>query len=713
MKTASPSCRQLGFLALLSTAAFVGAQTVPLAPSVSDPDDPDVVLLDRFEIVDSRAGPLRSANFASATNVDVPLIETPATVNVISGDFIEAIGAQRLDDILQYVPGTSPGSSGASMTNTFTIRGFESSTTRGGSLGSRANSVFIDDHRPAARHYHFDRSLYERVLILKGTSSLLYGTASPGGIVRYITKKPLFKARHELGVTIASFDTFRATLDTTGPLGDAAVLAYRLNATFQEANQSFTGRNHPSSITHRYIVKPQLTWQSPAGSRLDLAYEYSEQNNVADPGIIRFSDGTYGFNGPSFVGEASFSDQTNHIVTAAWDHPLGSRARLKLSGNYGTSDSATLWDTANTRTSPTRTTLIDRDIIRANTGFDHREVRAEIHATLEQGPRLSHRATFGLARRDESYATSRAQRSLRRSINPVNPVFALTPEPGPLNPTVSWNIDEWALYAQNYATLGTKLKVFGGVRYTDAATDFNNNGGRDTSLDHSLGLIYNQAPAFNPFLSYSTSLTPQVGVLSSGGPVPFSAGEQWEVGIKSEWWGGGLSSALSLFQLEQTNRVESDPNDRTLSIITGDQAVRGLELELVGQFGPHLSLVAGYSYLDAEFSTSAQFQGNTPANVPEHKFSGMLNYSFSQGEFRWNLGLGYLHVIDRQGDNANTHLLPDYNRWDVSVGLQRGHVRFRLGLENLLDRDYVAGGGGVFVNQGRPLTYNFNVRYNF
>ncbi|BBK30791.1 iron complex outermembrane receptor protein [Stella humosa] len=654
----------------------------------------------------------RARQASSATNVAAPLIETPATVNVMSSETMERLNVQRLDDILQYIPGTGPGATGSSMTNTFTIRGFESSTTRGGSLGSRSNSVYIDGHRPASRHYHYDRSLYERVEVLKGTSSVLYGAASPGGIVSYTSKKPLFETRNQLSTTIGSFDTRRASVDLTGPVAALNGLAYRLIATAQEANQPYTGKNHASSFDDRTIVKPQIAWQSDGGTRVDLGYEYSRQNSVADPGILRFSDGSFGFGGRSLVSDDSFSKHTNHIATASIWHPITDQWSISVDGSYGKNHIDALWDSANTRTAPSRTALIDRDVIRFETDFEHREARAKLQGEYQIGV-VANTTTIGVSHRREGYDSKRVQRTIRGAINPLDPVFASVGDLGPYTGTVDWTIREQGVYIQNYARVGEKLKLFGGLRYTDIRTVFNDTGGTDKAIDYAIGAIFNQNDWLNPFISYSTSLTPQVGTLKTGGPVPFSEGKQLEIGVKSQWFGDAVASTLSIFQITQTNRVETDPADRLLSIIAGDQEVKGMELEVVGKITDNLTFIGGYSYLDTEFTESVLYKGNTPANVPKHKATAMLNYSLDTDFGLWDAGVGYIYVRNRQGDNENSYRLPDYSRFDLSLGWQYESLELRLRAENIFNKKYVSGSSGVFMNQGLPRSVFLNAKVTF
>ena len=449
------------------------------------------------------------------------------------------------------------------------------------------------------------------------------------------------------------------------------------------------------------IFKPQVAWISDTGTRINLAYEYSEQENIADPGIIRFSDGSFGFNGPSLVSEQSYSDQANHIVTGSIQHPITDHWSTTLAASYGDSHVEALWDAVQRRTTPEKGGLIDRDIIKFATDFDHKEGRIEFEG-LHQWGKVDNTATIGFTVRHESYNTDRVQASKRNSIDPQNPVFVPVADLGPYTRNIAWTIKEKGTYFQNYAQVGEKLNIFGGLRYIDVETDFQNDGGSDNAIDYSLGAVFNQSAWFNPFVSYSTSLTPQVGTLATGEPVPFSEGEQIEVGLKSEWLDDSLITTVSAFEIRQSNQVESDPADRMLSVVKGNQKVRGFELEAVGKLAENLAVTAGYSYLDAEYTTSTQYEGNRPVNVPRHKVSVMLSYRLINHSELWDLGLGVVHTTDRAGDDGNSFELPDFTRLDASIGWQREQVSLRLALENLLDEEYISGSSGVFANQGLP-----------
>lgn len=584
----------------------------------------------------SGAGPVegfRAETSSSATNVDAPLIETPATVNVLTGEFIDTIGARRIEDALQYIPGVSADFSNANAT-AFNIRGFSSavfdaSATQGG------DAIRIDGFRSFARRYHYDSALYERTDILKGGSSLLYGTAAPGGLVQFVTKKPEFEQRTRIEGTLGSFDTSRFMLDSTGPSTDGGDLAYRLIVVGQDSNQVFHGGNNDRSFDKRLIVNPQITWLAPGGGTLRASYEYSQYDNVLDPGILRLTDGSFTFNTDPFLGPDSFQDRENHIGILEFTQPLGEDWEVSLAGALGRTDFDALWDFS--AGAPDENDQFFRFTRRFNEEFDSEEFRAEIKGDFHTGDWVRHQFTLGASYLSAESIRNQSPFVFSGGIDGRNPVFGSAPATGPVLFNFGQTIDETALYVQNFVSLGEEITVFGGLRYTDAeAVTLRVNGdriGKDKALDYTLGAIYNYNAWINPFISYSTSLTPQTGALSgSGDPVPFREGEQVEIGLKSEWFDRRLATTLSIFEIEQTNISEGDAANPGFFILVGDQRTRGFEFEAVGKITDQVNILGGYSFLDAEFTESTTGnKGNTPHSVPQHKFSIFGEYAFSGG----------------------------------------------------------------------------------
>jgi len=691
-----------------------GSATVVRAP---EDTREEALLLEPIQVAGEGLGGFRADSSSSATNVNARLIETPATVNVLTGDFIDTIGARRIEEMLQYVPGASAESANATG-NQFNIRGFRMLSSGG---GGDSTNIRIDDNRVQARRYHFDPTLYERIDVLKGNASLLYGTAAPGGVVRYVTKKPQFESRHRVEATLGSFETVRGTVDSTGPLGDN--VAYRIIATALDSNQSFHGDNDDRSFDDRFILNPQLTWLTPGGGELRVSYEYSEHDNALDPGIKRLSDGSFTFNSEPFLSQDNFMNRETHIGVIDFIQPIGENWQVQVGGSIGRTDIDALWDFASGN--PDATDQIARFTRRFTEDAEHEEARAELSGRFNTGSLLQHNLTVGASYRSTEQINNNAQRFAAGEIDARNPVFGPAPVLGTPDRFFSNELKEKGVYIQDYISVGEKLNLFGGLRYTDAEINQSiggpgfgaSNDGSDDALDYTIGAIYNQNHWLNPFVSYSTALTPQRGALSgSGDAVPFREGEQIELGLKSEWFDRRLATTLSVFEIEQTNIAEGNPANPGFLILAGDQRTRGFEFEAVGKITDQISIFGGYSYLDAEFTESTTGnKGNSPASVPEHKFSIFGEYAFTGDLEGWRAGVGFIHVGDRETDSANTFELPSYERVDLSLAYERGPFDFRASIENVLDEDYIIGSdfGGVNLAQGAPRFFTLTAGWEF
>jgi len=676
-------------------------------------------VLSGITVVGTEAAPaLRAHRSSSATRVDVPLIETPATVSVLTRDFLDRAGALKLEEAIQYVPGAGVENPGNPVTPKFNLRGFSVNLLTSG-------GVYVDRYQANRRAYHFDPSLFERIDVLKGTQGLLYGVASPGGIVNYVSKVPRFdEPVYRLEGTLGSFETLRGTLDATGPLNASRTVAYRLVVTGQSRNQTVHGRSDDESFDDRFILQPSLTWRTPTGGEMRLRYEFSTSDAVFDTGIKRLDDGRILFN-TSFVGPESFYDRDFHMGRAELVQPLGGDWRLLLGGGLIRGDNRWLIDAAGW-SGP----LDGRDIPRATQlsleDHEQEELRAELSGQFSTSPGVEHHLTVGASYLRTQTAADRATASTDETIDPLNPRFGPAPRIPDPEPIFTFGSDpELGVYLQDYLSVGDRLHAFGGLRYTHFREGFVGLGssagregfGEDRVLDWSAGAIWNASPRVNPFLSYATSTESQRGLLTGGGLVPSQDGEQVEAGVKSEWLGGGLATTASFFQIRQTNRAEADPENQGFSLMVGDQRTRGFELEAAGELSDRVSLLAGYSYLDAEFTESLNpaVQGSTPFSVPEHKVSLFGVYELAGALRGWSANLGFIHVGERFGDNANTFELPTYERVDLGLAYRMGAVDVGVTVENLLDERYVAGStlNAHQLAQGAPRVVQVRGGYAF
>jgi len=662
--------------------------------------------------VGADAGGFRAETSSSATNVDAPLIETPATVNVLTEDFLRVTKPRRLEDTLAYVPGAGQEITLGNSDPIFSLRGFSSTGREGG--------LFVDGYQLIRRSYVPDPALYERIDILKGTSGVLYGTARPGGIINLIPKEPQFsQAKTSITAIGGSFDTARLEVDSTGPIGKSA--AYRTIFLRQEANQTLHGQNDSGLQDDRTIFNGKIAWKTPTGGELQLGYEYYFIDQAFDPGI-QFINGEWTFNRDPLTNPDQFSDREFNTFSADFNQPLTNDWNLHVGGRYVTGDTKRFLDAS--VTGPLDGSAVSRFTDRAVEDYEQQEVLAELKGDVRTGP-ISHEISFGANYFETDLDRGRAVVFQSGVIDPFNPNFSnppAFPTPSPNDPEEAQDFEQTRLFFQDYATLGP-VKLIAGVSFIDFELTDGSENVDDSEADFFIGGVYNYNSWFNPFVAYSTSTQPQLGNREEGGTLPPRDAEQIEFGIKGEWFEGHLRSAISVFEIEQSDKAEASPTNPDAFRLSGDEKVRGAELEVTGELVNGVTAQIGWSYLDAEFSESidAGLEDNRLPNIPEHKISALIKHNNVAGINGLEIGAGVVRVMDRKAGNDNEVDIPDFTRGDVFIGYRRGSWSIDATVENITDKDYVLGtrpgfpdpDGTFQAAQGTPRFLTVGVSYEF
>jgi len=304
--------------------------------------------------------------------------------------------------------------------NTFNLRGF----SVGGTTGFRG--IRVDGFRSDQNGYHFDRSLYERIDILKGTQAVKFGPAQPGGIVNYVTKKPRFESAYRVEGALGSFDLARSTIDATGPLDDNDTVAYRLVAAANNGDQTAMGDIEGDGFENDfYFVNPQLLWLTPGGGELSLSYEYNQSDRTFVPGI--------GFTGEEFlfdrknVASTNVADREQHIGQFTFTQPIAERWEVSVGAKltHGEAD-----ETFDMIFSP----FDGRFTLRADEELDTQEYQVEVNGAFSTGDHIEHQMTLGANHFDYELDSLAARASSSETIDIFNPSFGPQPAIPPLEP---------------------------------------------------------------------------------------------------------------------------------------------------------------------------------------------------------------------------------------------------------------------------------------
>lgn len=246
----STFCRA-GLPALALAGSSLHAQAGNPAPAASASEE--VVRLSEFQVSTSADKGYRAANSVSATRIDTPIKDLPFAVSAFTQQFITDIGARDLFDVVQYAPSvTSSGREFNAGNAVYTIRGFDQAPQHDGFVGEA----------------YIDTTTIERVEVVKGPSSVLYGQVAPGGTVNYITKRPAAKPFTVVNLQAGSYNFFRSSVDVNQPIVDNKLL-FRFNGSWENGLQYIDPGQQRTTV-----LAPVVTWRITDRVALTVNYQW-------------------------------------------------------------------------------------------------------------------------------------------------------------------------------------------------------------------------------------------------------------------------------------------------------------------------------------------------------------------------------------------------------------------------------------------------------
>lgn len=643
---------------------------------------------------------------SGATKTGTPVSETPQAITVIGEDQIEDQNARSLGEVLRYVGGTVPElRSGAGARYDYLMQ----------SLRGFAPDFYLDGLRLPIGFFataQADPYLLQRVEIVKGPASVLYGQTPPGGLINLMSKRPVAEPFFgNMTLTSGTSQLLENTFDIGGQLGSDGRLRYRLVG----AATSVDGMARTTE-ERRYSIAPSLTWAITDGTALTLLASYRADpeagwyGSVPTVGSLQenpngelprdFYDGDIEFENfdrrQTLVGY-EFEHQFNDIFTVR-QNARYSRIFIDYKSVYANGlqvDNRTLSRSTAASEEDLWAVALDNQLI-ANfaTGNWEHTVLAGIDYAVQNNDRAT---GFGAA----------------PTIDIYNPDSSQTITP----PTLTDFEDRaWQIggYLQEQVRFGSWVFLAGG-RFDAFSQERITAGTKTTDLDGTAltgrgGLLYELDFGLAPYASYTQSFQPQTNTDINDNFLDPTRGEQFEVGLKYEPAGQNALVTLSAFQLTQSNVATPDPNDPNSSVQTGEIRVRGLELESKAslRFGLDLSAVA--TLLDPEVTRDNTNQGKSPARTPEVTGAVWLDYTLPiVGNLvalsGLEIGAGVRYVGEQYSDPANTAdlTIPDYTLFDAALRYRFEAVspdltglQVSVNVTNLTDKKYVVSGYGDF-----------------
>ncbi|AUF99568.1 TonB-dependent siderophore receptor [Pseudomonas sp. 09C 129] len=672
-----------------------------------------------------------------ATKTSTALLETSQSVSVVTREQMDDQGSQTVSQAMRYTPGVLTNPYGATHRYDYVaMRGFNDGSV---------DNIYLDGLKSMGDSGTYstmqvDPYFLERVDILKGPSSVLYGRSSPGGLVALTSKKPLFEPYHQIQATVGTQGQRGMGFDFSGPVDDGKRIAYRLTGL---ADRSDTQFDHNKE--KRYALAPTLSIDFTDDTSLTLqAYlqhdpdggyhsgmpadgalhprngrRISENFFEGEPGIDRYKRDQQSFG-------YQFEHRFNDVFTARQNFRyLDSKVKLDQVYGYG-------W-----------TTPTSNELNRYYTGGDEK-LHAFIVDNMLQAEFLTG-ATKHTVLMGADY--QRRKTVVDWTSGSVAPINAFDPVYG--NSAISYydpvsylrRLEQTGVYLQDLIemdqwrfSLGLRqdwVETSDENRLAEASrpvgTEIND---KRTKLTGRAGALYLFDNGLAPYISYSESFNPNSYADSAGNPLAPTDGTQWELGLKYQPPGTDDLYTASLFRIDQENLATKLPQENFYRAV-GAVRSQGLELEAHLQLNDNLKLLGSYTFTDIEYSKSMistlstatdiiENKGNSPTQAPRHMASLWADYKFDSGSLDGlRLGGGVRYVGYSWADAENTMKVPSYTLFDASVGYDLGKVGLkgvdvRLNANNLTNESYIASCASLsFCYMGEERNVAATVSYQF
>ncbi len=669
----------------------------------------------------------------TGTKTDTPIEKIPQTINVVTAEEVAARGSVTVAQALRYTPGVN-------------VNGFTDANKIADEVTSRSfapTPLYLDGaYLPYAGSLggalQIDPYWLERIEVLKGPSSVLYGQNQPGGIINLVTKKPLETPYREIKIGYDSNNQKEVGVDVSGPLNDEKSILYRFTGLAKGGQEQID-----FTKSDRVFMAPSVTLKADEETSLNLYGSYQHDGGVPDyqplpyiGTVVPGPDGRY-IDRDLFTGEPGWNDfnRNQYVIGADLDHSFSEDIKLRSRVRYVdvTDDYKGFYlryfvpnpDGSSDQSQAVRNKL---NWAQHNSVFS---VDNNVEIEFDTGP-VQHTAIVGIdyrrfSRKYDGYNDYEAD-----PIDLYDPVYGGATAAPPL--TTRWDntLDQVGVYAQDqiewdrfvltvggrydWATINNKtLPLVAGDR---TVTDKQNDG----AFTGRIGLTYLFDNGVAPYVSYSESFLPQLGTTYEGKSYDPLTGQQYEVGVKYRPDGLNALITLSAFQITQQNALTDDNDHIGYSLQQGKTRARGVEFEAKAEILPGWNLIGALSYTDAEYTNDSYYQDKkTTQHAP---WAGAIwsSYEFQTGAFDGlTVGAGVRYTGTKFVDGYNTIKTRAFSVVDASLSYDLGAVRPQmsgvkatLNVENLLDTRYVSDCGYAFgCSYGKARAVMANISYKF
>lgn len=681
---------------------------------------------------------------SSVNRSGIKLIDLPQTVQLISSTVIFQQQSIRLSDVIKNANGVYVGSARGGAQESFWSRGYDMSSNNMFKNGFRFNNGSIPEV-----------SSLEKVELLKGSSALLYGNVTPGGILNMVTKMPNFKKGGEISMQAGSYNFYKPSADFYGTFNKS--IAYR-----------FTGSYENSESFRDYVTKERYYFNP------SFLFKLNEKTDITVQGDYLSDDWTPDF-GTGTIGRTIADVPRNAYLGAKWsngttrqssasilvNHDFNADWKLNFNSSFQDFDRRSI---GTERIQPAANGDWNRPYGRQRSEEQILANQISLQGKFATG-KIKHQLFTGVdteISNTDAYTfrffnpSTGATVTIYDTVNILNPASYNISNEGPILPSeitkiVKTETNRVGIYAQDLVSFGEKFKALVGLRYSyQEAKPVTHNLVTNTIVDETIkndrafspkvGLVYQHSKSTTLFSSYSNSFTPNSGVTIHNEAIKPSIIDQYEAGIKKEFLNGKVSTNVTLYQIVNSNlaqMAEFDANgnintNSNVKELSGETTSKGVEVDFAFKPNDNLNIMAGYSYNDMRYTqttgaTGSYIEGDRLVRTPQHTANLSFFYTIPAGIFK-NVSVGAIgtYIGDRIGgwNNQVNPAQPNgvlvreipingYTTVDVSLGYTWQKFTLLCKLSNLTNELNYTMHENYSVNPIAPRQIATSLRYKF
>lgn len=640
----------------------------------------------------------------TATKTDTPIEKTPQSISVVTREEMETKQPQTVKDALSYTPSVFSTRGSSSAYDVVSIRGFTTSSTVNTNQYLDGMKLQGDNYSEASMDPYF----LERVELLRGPVSVLYGKSNPGGVVSMVSKRPTLEPLKEIQFKMGTDNLWQTGFDFSDALDDDGVYSFRLTGLARSENEQQDGVK-----SNRYAIAPSFSWRPDDKTDFTFLSNFQSDPHAGYYGwlpregtVTHYQDA----NGNSHKLPTDFNEgeednklaRRQQMVGYSFAHEFNDTWTVRQNLRY--TQIHTLYDSVygNGYIAPGQ---ISRAYVRSDEDLNNFTVDTQAQAKFATGA-VDHTLLTGV-----DYM--RMRNDIDADYGTASPIDMQNPQYGNANVAITFPYEvlnrqeQTGLYVQDQAEWNKFVLTLGG-RYDFAKTSTLSRADNTTAEinDEQFtwrgGLNYVFDNGIAPYISYSESFEPVSGVSLDKKPFDPSMGKQYEAGVKYVPKDLPVVITAAVYQLTKDNNLTPDPRNITFSTQGGEIRSRGFELEAKAAVNANINVTAAYSFTDAEYTHDTFYEGKRPAEVPRNMASLWADYTFHEtalSGLTFGAGARYVGSTSsfyttgpqtNEAFNVGSYTVADAMvKYDLArVGLPGSSVG--VNVNNLFDREYVS-----------------------